>query len=169
MKTKYIDLVEDDLPFVKEIYDYYTLHTTVVYFINPVPVEQIKSFLPIADPVYRSYIIENEAGERVGFCYFSKFRPREAFRISVEVTIYLKPEYAGRGYGHEAIAFLEEQIKAGGFCNIMALVAGENQASIHLFERHNYVCCAHIRKVAEKFGQKLDLKMYQKQLEQETI
>lgn len=167
MKVKFIELVEGDLAFVKEIYDYYTLHTTVVYFLNPVPVEQIRSFLPIGDPVYRSYIMENETGERVGFCYFSKFRPREAFKISVEVTIYLKPEYAGKGYGHEAIEFLEEQIKAGGFCNIMALVAGENKPSIRLFERHNYVCCAHIQRVAEKFGNRLDLKMYQKELEQD--
>ncbi|UVV57481.1 hypothetical protein NXW60_09845 [Bacteroides fragilis] len=49
-----------------------------------------------------------------------------------------------------------------GFSNIMALISGENEASIRLFEKCGFECCANIRQVAEKFGKKLDLKMYQK-------
>lgn len=44
----------------------------------------------------------------------------------------------------------------------MALISGENEASIRLFEKCGFECCANIRQVAEKFGKKLDLKMYQK-------
>lgn len=156
------ELREEDLPFVKEIYDYYTLHTTVVYSIEPVSYEQIRSFLPIGDPVYRSYMIQSPGGEPAGLCYFAKFKPRDAYRISVELTIYLKPEFAGKGYGSDALDQLEAIIKAGGFHNIMALVGGENDASIRLFEKAGYTCCANIKEAAEKFGRKLDLVMYQK-------
>jgi len=44
----------------------------------------------------------------------------------------------------------------------MALISGENEASIRLFEKCGFECCANIRQVAEKFGKKLDLRMYQK-------
>lgn len=155
-------LQEKDLPFVKEIYDYYTLHTTVVYFIHCVSMDELKTFVPIGDPIYQSFLVETPEGEACGFCYFSRFKPREAFRISVELTIYLKPDYKGRGYGHQVIRQVEPIIRKAGFSNIVALISGENEASIHLFERCGYERCAHIRQVAEKFGRKLDLKMYQK-------
>lgn len=156
------ELQENDLLFVKEIYDYFTLNTTVVYSIEPISLEQIRSFLPINDPIYRSFIIKSAEGDLVGFCYFSRFKPREAYRISVELTIYLKPEFSGKGYGSQALTQLEGVIRANGFHNIMALVGGENKASIYLFEKSGYTCCADIKEVAEKFGRKIDLKMYQK-------
>lgn len=162
MEIKFVGLSEADLPFVKEIYDYYALNTTFVYFTEPVTIENLTSFIPIKNPVYHSYIIYDSNGEKCGFCYFSRFRPREAFRISVEVTLYFKPGYTGKGYGKATLTYLEKQIKEAGFHTIMALIAGENTGSIRLFERSGFTCCAHLREVAEKFGKKLDLKMYQK-------
>ena len=155
-------LTENDLPYVKDIYDYYTLHTTVVYFLHCASIDELKNYIPVGDPVYRSFIIETPEGAPCGFCYFARFKPREAFRISVELTLYLKPEFTGRGYGKQAILRLEEIIRQEGFSNIMALISGENEASIRLFEKCGFECCANIRQVAEKFGKKLDLKMYQK-------
>lgn len=127
-------LTENDLPFVKDIYDYYTLHTTVVYFVHCASIDELKNYIPVGDPVYRSFIIETPEGAPCGFCYFARFKPREAFRISVELTLYLKPEFTGRGYGKQAILRLEEIIRQEGFSNIMALISGENEASIRLFE-----------------------------------
>lgn len=157
-------LQEKDLIFVKELYDYYTLHSTVVYFIHCVTIEELKTLIPIGNERYQSFLIENEAGQPCGFCYFARFKEKEAFDISVELTIYLKPECAGQGLGWQAMEQLEPIIRRQGFGNIMALISGENEASIRLFERCGYTCCAHIREVAEKFGKKLDLKMYQKRL-----
>lgn len=164
MNIRLTQLQETDMPFVKEIYDYYTLNTTVVYFIQCVSIEELKAFIPIGNPQYQSFLIQTNQGEPCGFCYFSRFRAREAFRISVELTIYFKPEFTGKGYGRQVLEWVEPIIRETGFSNIVALIAGDNEASIHLFERCGYECCAHIKQVAEKFGKKLDLKMYQKLL-----
>lgn len=164
MNTVLRKLQEKDLILVKEIYDYYTLHTTVVYFIQCVTIEELRTFIPIDNERYQSFVIETERGEACGFCYYSRFKSKEAFDISVELTIYLKPEFTGRGYGTQIIGQVEPYIRQGGFHNIMALISGENEASIRLFEQCGYECCANIREVAEKFGKKLDLKMYQKRL-----
>ena len=162
MSVRLEELQESDLPFVKEIYDYYTLNTTVAYTTEPLSFDEIRSFLPIGDPVYRSYLIKSPEGESIGLCYFSKFKPRRAYHISVELTIYFKPECTGKGYGSDAMRQLEAVIRAGGFHNIMALVDGDNEASIRLFEKFGYTCCAHVREVAEKFDRLLALKMFQK-------
>lgn len=164
MNTTLRKLADKDLEFVKEIYDYYTLHTTVVYFIQCVTIEELRTFIPINNGRYQSFVIETAAGTPCGFCYFSRFKSKEAFDVSVELTIYLKPAFTGQGYGSRIIEQIEPYIRQAGFHNIMALISGENEASIRLFERCGYECCANIREVAEKFGKKLDLKMYQKLL-----
>ncbi len=164
MRIKLVDLQEIDLHYLKEIYDYYTLHTTALYYLSAVSIDDLKSFIPINNPLYRSYIISTETGERCGFCYFSKFNPRPAYDITVEVTIYLHPDYTRRGYGKEALSILEKIIRKNGFKNIIALIDSENGSSIKMLEDAAYTQCAHIKNVAEKFGRKLDVMFYQKVL-----
>lgn len=156
------ELKEADLPYVLELYNYYTLNSTAVYFIEPITLDEVRAIVPINDPFYRSFIIQNEQGEAVGFCYFNRFKEKPAFRISVEVTIYLHPDQTGKGFGGEALRLLEPYIQMGGFTNAVALIDSANDASIRLFKRHGYECCASIRSVAEKRGELLTLEIYQK-------
>lgn len=151
-----------DLTFVKEVYDYYTLNTTVVYLMHCVSLDELQTLVPIESFPYQSFVIETLEGEACGFCYYTQFKPKEAFRISVELTLYLKPGCTGKGYGRQALQLMEPLIEEAGFENVVALISGDNEASIRAFERCGYECCANIRQVAEKFGKKLDLKMYQK-------
>lgn len=162
MSIHLAELTEEDLPFVRDIYNYYTLHTTVVYFIDPVPMEEIREIVPLHDPRYRSFLVRDEQEERLGFCYFARFKEKPAFGVSVEVTVYLHPDRLHKGAGYEAMRLMEPYIKEGGFTNAMALIDAGNTASIRMFERCGYHCCAEIKDVAEKFGKRLTLMMYQK-------
>lgn len=155
-------LTEKDLPFVLELYNYYTLHSTAVYFIEPITLEEVRAIVPIGNQLYRSFLIRDKNDEAVGFCYFNRFKDRPAFRVSVEVTIYLHPDQTGKGFGSEALRLLESYIRAEGFTNAVALIDSANDASIRLFRRHGYECCARIQSVAEKMGQLLTLEIYQK-------
>lgn len=155
-------LTEKDLPFVLELYNYYTLHSTAVYFIEPITLEEVRAIVPIGNQLYRSFLIRDKNDEAVGFCYFNRFKERPAFRVSVEVTIYLHPDQTGKGFGSEALRLLESYIRAEGFTNAVALIDSANDASIRLFRRHGYECCARIQSVAEKMGQLLTLEIYQK-------
>lgn len=155
-------LTETDLPFVLELYNYYTLHSTAVYFIEPITLEEVRAIVPIGNQLYRSFLIRDKNDDAVGFCYFNRFKDRPAFRVSVEVTIYLHPDQTGKGFGSEALRLLESYIRAEGFTNAVALIDSANDASIRLFRRHGYECCARIQSVAEKMGQLLTLEIYQK-------
>lgn len=156
-------LTEADLPFVVELYNHYTLHSEAVYFTEPIGLDDARGFIPIGDPVYPSFLIRDKRGEAMGLCYFHPFMARPAYRISVEVTVYLRPDAVGRGIGQAALRHLEPYIREGGFTNAVALIDSGNTASIHLVERLGYERCARIRDVAEKWGRKLTLDIYQKQ------
>lgn len=47
MKISLDRLTGEDLDFVKEVYDYYTEHSTTVYFTGKVSVEALKAFVPV--------------------------------------------------------------------------------------------------------------------------
>lgn len=160
--VRFSELEEEDLPFVKEVYDYYTLHSTAVYFTAPVSPDEIRSSVPLHDPQYRSFLIRDRKGRRAGFCSFNRFKEKPAFRISVEVTVYLAPDCLHRGIGTAALEYLEAVIRRKGFSNAVALVDSENRASIRLFEKCGYTCAARLKEIAEKFGKKLTLNIYQK-------
>ena len=55
-----VPLVESDLPFVRDIYNYFTAHSMVVYFLDPIDVEEVRSFMPVGDPHYHSFIIRTK-------------------------------------------------------------------------------------------------------------
>lgn len=159
-----IEMKDEDLVFVKEIYDYYILHSTAIFYLHPLTLDELRTNISIGDSRYRSFIIQYK-GCPCGFCYISKFKPKEAFDITVEITIYLKPDWGGKGIGYKAMELFEPQIWKAGFHNIVALVTGGNTASIKLFEKCGYNRCAHIEEVALKFNRLLDLDIYQKRIE----
>ena len=159
-----VPLVEDDLPFVRDVYNYFTAHTMVVYYFDPIDVEEVRTFLPVGDPHYHSFIIRTDAGERAGFCFYHPWNTRPAYRISVEITVYLAPGFEGRGLGPQAMDAPEEDIRRNGYRNIVAIIDGGNAASAHMVEKCGYRRCGVIRNVAQKNGQLLSSLIYQKEL-----
>ncbi|SFK32022.1 GNAT family N-acetyltransferase [Proteiniphilum acetatigenes] len=161
MNLKLIDLKERDFGLVKEIYDHYILNSTATFHTDFISIDELKSVILIAHPKYRSFLIDYE-GETCGYCYISQFKKRQAYDRTAEVTIYLKPEYSGKGIGKETLKLLEPVAKSNGISVLMRVITGENRASIGLFEKCGYEKCAHFKKVGGKFDRLLDVVAYQK-------
>ncbi|HTX88379.1 MAG TPA: GNAT family N-acetyltransferase [Bacteroidales bacterium] len=152
---------ETDLGIIKEIYDYYILHSTASFFTEKVTTEELKSFILIGHPVYRSFMIHSD-GEVCGFCYFSPFNKRQAYRHTAEVTLYLKQGFTGKGIGKEVLRRMEEMSAGLGIFVLIAVIAAENKPSIALFEQCGFERCAHYRKVGVKFNRIQDVYAYEK-------
>ncbi len=161
MNLKLIDLKEGDFNLIKKIYDYYILNSTATFHTHIISIEELKSTILIANPKYRSFLVEYE-GEVSGFCYISQYKKRPAYDRTAEISIYLKPEYSGRGIGKETLKLLESVAKRNGISVLLGIITGENQLSIELFEKSGYEKCAHYKKVGEKFNRLLDVVAYQK-------
>ncbi len=161
MNLRLIEIREKDLPLVKEIYDYYIVHSTATFHTKELSVEELKDTITIAHPKYKSFLIEYD-GEISGYCYFAPYKKREAYDRSAEVTIYLNPEFGGRGIGKETMIRLEQIALENDIYVLLGIITGSNVASIKLFENCGYEKCAHFKEVGEKFGQILDVVAYQK-------
>ncbi len=159
----FVDLIEEDFPIVKEIYDYYIQHSTATFHTEPISIKELKEFIYTDHPIYKSFLIKIE-NTLAGYCYFTYFKKRQAYNRTAEVTIYLKPEFTDKGIGKTAIHFLECEAQKTVIKNFLAVITGSNIESIKLFEKMGYIKCAHFKNVGEKSNQILDVVIYQKEL-----
>jgi phosphinothricin acetyltransferase len=155
-------LKDEEFLLVKEIYDYYILHSTATFHTEPVSLKDLKEFIFTDHPIYKTYLIYVD-DTLAGYCYFSYFKKREAYNRTAEITIYLKPEFTNKGIGKASINFLENIAKESVITNFLAVITGNNVESIKLFEKMGYTKCAHFKNVGEKLNQILDVVIYQKE------
>lgn len=164
MKIQFIDLSESDLELVKNIYDYYIENSTATYYTEKISIKELKEFIPVNNKKYRSFLIKTD-NECCGFCYLSQYKKRQAYNRTAEISLYLKPEYTGRGIGKEALKHLEQIAKMNGISVLIGIISGDNGNSIKLFEKNGYEKCAHYKQIGEKFNKILDVVSYQKILQ----
>lgn len=156
-------VAEIDLPLIKEIYDYYILNTTSTFHSEPISIEELKEFLFINHSKYASYLIK-ELNEVIGYCFLSRYKKRQAYDRTAEISIYLKPDHTGKGTGTTALNYLEKAAKEGSIHVLIGTISGENIASTKLCEKMGFSKVAHLKNVGEKFGKILDVVLYQKEI-----
>lgn len=165
MNPEFFELQEEDYTIVKEIYDYYILNSTATFHTTNIPLQELNETILINHPKYKSYLIRYD-GSVCGYCYISQYKKRPAYDRTAEITIYLKPEYFGKGIGKIALEKLEAIAKNNGICVLIGIITGDNILSIGLFEKCGFEKCAHFKKVGKKFNKVLDVVAYQKIIEE---
>lgn len=127
-------LVEEDLDFVKQVYDWYVLNSTATFHTEPVTTEELKEFLYVQHPRFQSFIILAD-GQPVGYCYLTNYKKRQAYDKTAELTIYLQHDCYAKGIGKTALQELETHAKNAGFKNLLAIISGDNDRSILFLKR----------------------------------
>src|SRR5438067_12076943 len=111
------------------------------------------------------YLVAERAGRVVGYCYAGLFRPRVAYRFTVEDSVYVEADEIGRGLGR---ALLEQVIaRCGelGYRQMVAVIGGrETLGSIRLHERLGFSHIAVLPAVGFKFGRWIDIILMQRAL-----
>lgn len=151
MKLTFLPFEEKYLADMHTIYTYYILHSTATCQISPIGLDEMRKIALPETPRYKTYVILND--ENVcGYVLYTRFRSREAYNNTAEVTIYLKQGYTGMGIGAKALGLIENEAKKAGIHALVSQISSENTASIRLFEKCGYVRCADFKESSFKFG-----------------
>jgi len=111
------------------------------------------------------YLVAEREGRIVGYAYLTPYRPRSAYRFTVENSIYVAADEAGRGVGGMLLAELILGAIALGMRQMVAVIGDSaNRASIALHERQGFVHAGVFRSVAFKHGRWLDSVLMQRAL-----
>ncbi len=152
------DATLEDLAAIVEIYNSIIPSRVVSADTEPVSVEQRLSWFREHDPERRPILVAEEEREVVGWLSLSDFYDgRPAYHATVEIGIYVREGYRGRGIGGR---MLEETIRRAPELGIKTMTAGAfggNEPSLKLFERFGFERWAHFPRVAELDGEEQDL------------
>lgn len=144
-----------------EIYNYYIKHTTVTFHTEAVTAEEMRDILYHEEPLYITLGIF-DGDELCGYAYLAPYKKRQAYRVSAEVTLYLKPQSVGKGIGPKVLDKLESHAREQGIHALLAVICGENEASLRLFDKCGYEKCGHMKEIGMKFDRLLDVVIMQK-------
>jgi phosphinothricin acetyltransferase len=100
-----------------------------------------------------------------GFAYASPWRPKPAYRYTVEDTVYLSPGCTGRGIGTALLGELLAGCAAAGARQVIAVIADTgSDASAALHRRLGFAGVGKLPGVGFKFGRWIDTVLMQKDL-----
>ena len=159
--VRFDPIEEEDLDEVQAVYNHYVLHGTATFHTHPLKRQEMRAIVVSGDARFPSYLIRC-GDETAGYCMLAPFKKREAYDATAELTVYLKPQYTGKGLGKTAVRMLEEKATQLHMHALLAVICGENTQSIRLFECCGYEKCAHYREIGHKFGRYLDVVVMQK-------
>jgi len=135
-----------DTPQIVEIYNYYILHSTVTFEKTPVSREAMQERIERTQIKYPWLVLEVEK-EIQGFAYATDWKPRGAYRHSVETTVYLRENQGGQGYGTQLYMHLLNQLRQLQVHAVIGGIALPNQSSIALHEKFGFEKVAHFKEV----------------------
>ena len=164
METPLIRLAAaGDAEAIRRIYNHEVEHTTHTFDLVARSVEDQEAWLRQRGGALG--VLVAEAGGAVkGFASLSEYRPRAAYRTSVESSVYVDESARGQGLGRLLLAELVELATARGFHTMIARISGGHEASIRLHESAGFVSVGVEREVGRKFGSWLDAVVMQRML-----
>ena len=154
-----------DIEAIAAIYRHHVLHGLASFETEPPSIEEMERRRAALAAGGYPYLVAADAETILGYAYAGPYRPRMAYRNTVENSIYLRPDAAGRGVGGALLAALIAEAEARGFRQMVAVVGDSaNLASVRLHERHGFRLVGVLRSVGHKHGRWLDSVLLQRAL-----
>jgi L-amino acid N-acyltransferase YncA len=160
--------VPADLEQVAAIYAHYV--TTSVATFEEVPPTLADWRLRLEDLADRQLpFLVTEAGTGdgavSGYAYASPWRPKSAYRHTVEDTVYVSPAHVGRGLGSALLGALLTACADAGARQVIAVIADTgSDASAALHRRFGFAHAGRLAGVGRKHGRWIDTVLMQREL-----
>jgi len=152
---------DNDLPQILAIYNDVILHTTAVYDYEPHTLDMRKQWFQTKQEQGFPVFVATENEKIAGLSSIGPFRAWEAYKYSVENSVYVASDCRGKGIGKLLIPPL---IKAARQLQLHTIIAGidaSNEASLKMHKCFGFQEVAHFKEVGYKFNRWLDLKFLQ--------
>lgn len=151
-----------DLPAITAIYGQAVREGTATFELeSPDLAEMMRRFRALTDGGYPYFVAELD-GQVAGYAYASAYRPRPAYRFTVENSVYLDPISHRRGIGLKLMQRLITECESRGFRQMIAVIGDSaNAGSVGLHTRCGFEMIGTHPHVGLKFGRWLDTVMMQ--------
>ncbi len=158
--------VPDDIPAVTAIYGHAVENSRGSFETAPPSAQEMTSRRNVILQEGLPYIVAERNGAVVGYAYAGPYRPRRAYRFTVENSVYVDRNARGLGIGKLLLKQIISDCKEAGKKQMMAVIGdSQNTGSIKLHESVEFQHVGVLGNVGYKFDQWVDVVLMQKSLD----
>lgn len=141
-----------DTQAILDVINYNILNSTALYDYNVRTYNQQKAILEEKISKNFPVIVAVNNDKVIGFGMYSEFRFREAYKFTVEHSVYVANEYHGKGIGKLLLGELIELAKKQNLHTMIAVIDAENQSSVDFHEKFGFKTVGIIKESGFKFN-----------------
>ncbi len=154
-----------DLPAIQAIYAHHVTHGLGTFEETPPGAEEMAARRLAIVERGLPHLVAEADGRILGYAYAGPYRPRPAYRYTVEDSVYVAPEAVRHGVGRALLTALIEFCEAGPWRQMVAVIGDRgNTASIALHAALGFHEAGHLRAVGFKLGRWVDVVIMQRAL-----
>jgi L-amino acid N-acyltransferase YncA len=159
------DALEADMSAIQAIYTHHVLTGLASFEETPPSVEEMLARRQAVLGLGLPYLAAEQDGRIVGYSYASSYRPRPAYRHTIEDSVYVAEGQAGRGIGGALLSGLIARCETGPWRQMLAVIGDSgNVGSIGLHRRFGFEPVGTLRSAGFKLGRWVDTVLMQRSL-----
>jgi L-amino acid N-acyltransferase YncA len=154
-----------DLAAVAGILAFYVTNSVATFEEDPPGLPQWQQRLDTLAGRGLPFLVAEAGGVVAGYAYASPWRPKPAYRYTVEDSVFVSPAHTGRGLGRALLGALLAACADAGARQVIAVIADTgSDASISLHRRLGFTQAGRLSNVGRKQGRWLDTVLMQREL-----
>ncbi len=154
-----------DAAAIAEIYNREVTESTATFDLVPRSVDDQRDWLAHRSGAFAAIVgVDRPSRRIISFAALSPYKERAAYRTTVENSIYVHRDFAGRGVGRQVLMHLLGIARESGFHAVIARIEASSEASRALHAACGFELVGVEREVGRKFGQWLDVAVMQHML-----
>ena len=162
------DAIGVDLAAIDAIYNHFVVTSTATFQVEPTTPEERRAWFSAHGPEHPVIVFEEDedssrrgpriAGRHIlGWASLNRYHAREAYRRTVENSVFVRHDQHRRGVGRQLMTELLTRAKSLGHHVVLAHIAADQAASVALHRRLGFADVGRLREVGFKFNRWLDV------------
>ena len=149
-----------DIQELLDIYNYEVIHGVATFDIDCKTMEEWTNWFDEHQEPYVIYVSEIN-GCIAGYASLSKYRYKQAFDSTVELSVYVNPLYRNQQVASKLMEAVIEYASKNNIHTIVSVITSGNTVSEYLHKKFHFEYCGTIREVGYKMNQYLSIDHYQ--------
>lgn len=154
---------KEDLPAILAIYNDEVLNGVATFDTAPREGAEADAWFTAHNIKNHPLLVSEQNGRIGGYVSLSTFNVKAAYDSTVELSLYIDREFRGQSLGKQMMKAVLDYAEADAVThNVISLITGTNEASLHLHERFGFTKVGTMHEVGFKAGQLLDVHIYER-------
>ena len=154
-------ITQDDVPSCLDIYNYEVVNGVATLDLEPRTLPEWQEWYEAHQTSEHCIFVGVMDDVVVGYASLSPYRTKDAFKSTVELSIYIHQDYRGQGVATRLMERILEMAKADTMLhNVVSVITAGNEESTKLHNRFGFTYCGLTPEVGFKHGKYQDTETY---------